>query len=201
MAKESKSDIMLHPVRLKIMQTLIGGRRLTVQQMQERLPEVPQATLYRHLNKLTSAGLVTVADQKQVRGAVEKQYVLGEQGPSLQQEDTRDGAKEDQMRNLISFMAAVLGDFERYFDQPAISDLKKDGVGYRQARLYMNDNEFQEWVQDIRKAFEKVLHLEPSPDRRCRIVTTMIVPEASQCVNDYTNISEKRESDERDDKE
>lgn len=197
MAKESKSDIMLHPVRLKIVQTLVGGRRLTVQQMQERLPEVPQATLYRHLNKLTSAGLVTVADQKQVRGAVEKQYVLGDEGASLPQEETRNADKDDHMRNLISFMAAVLGDFERYFDQTALPDLNKDGVGYRQARLYMNDQEFQEWAQDIRKAFEKVLHHEPTPDRRCRIVTTMIVPEAGQGVIE-NNISEKRESDERD---
>ena len=57
--KESKISILLNPIRMKIIQTLLVGQRLTVQQMNERLPDVPPATMYRHLNKLLGAELIT----------------------------------------------------------------------------------------------------------------------------------------------
>ena len=46
-----KTDIILHPVRMRILQNL-ATRNLTPLQLAEELVNVPQATLYRHLNKL-----------------------------------------------------------------------------------------------------------------------------------------------------
>ena len=43
------------------------GAPETAQQLSEELQDVPQATLYRHLNKLEHAGVLVVAEERQVR--------------------------------------------------------------------------------------------------------------------------------------
>ena len=42
----------------------------------DRLPDIPQATLYRHIAVLADAEVLEVADERRVRGAVERSYRL-----------------------------------------------------------------------------------------------------------------------------
>jgi Helix-turn-helix domain len=42
-----KAELILHPVRLKILQALVGDRVLSTRQLGQLLPDVAQATLYR----------------------------------------------------------------------------------------------------------------------------------------------------------
>ena len=44
-------DLLLHPVRLRIVQALVGSP-MTPLHLKEQLGDVPQATLYRHLSQL-----------------------------------------------------------------------------------------------------------------------------------------------------
>ena len=73
---QSKMKLILHPVRMKIIQSLLNGKNLTVQQLSQRAKDVPQATLYRHLNKLLEADFIQVVQENQIRGTVEKVYAL-----------------------------------------------------------------------------------------------------------------------------
>ena len=75
---QSKMKLILHPVRMKIIQSLLNGKNMTVQQLSQRAKDVPQATLYRHLNKLLEAELIQVVQENQIRGTVEKVYALKE---------------------------------------------------------------------------------------------------------------------------
>lgn len=77
--KMSKIKLILHPVRMKIIQSLINGKKFTVNQIAERVKDVPQATLYRQLNTLLEADLIEVVQENQVRGTIEKVYALKEQ--------------------------------------------------------------------------------------------------------------------------
>lgn len=60
-----KADALLHPVRMRIVQVPAQGRALTAQQLAEALTEVPQATPYRHLQKLVESGVLIVVDERQ----------------------------------------------------------------------------------------------------------------------------------------
>ncbi|MGG3889687.1 hypothetical protein [Metabacillus fastidiosus] len=55
----------------------MNGKQLNVQQMNERLPDVPQAPLYHHLNKLLEANIITIIKNK-IQGTVEKIYAINE---------------------------------------------------------------------------------------------------------------------------
>ena len=67
----------LNPVRMKIIQALAKNKNMTVQQIAQELPDVPQATLYRHLNKLLKAKAIVVVQENKVRGVLEKVYAIG----------------------------------------------------------------------------------------------------------------------------
>ncbi|MGV3464330.1 MAG: helix-turn-helix domain-containing protein, partial [Heyndrickxia sp.] len=170
--KESKADIILHPVRMRIIQVLIGGKRLTVQQMLEYLTDIPQASLYRHLKKLVEADLVVVVGENQVRGTIEKVYSLPNQQVNRINKDIQDLSREEHIDLFMKFIANVLADFDRYLSNENF-DLLKDGVGYRQARFYASDEEFKELAMTVAGAMGKLMNNNPSPERKTRIVTTI----------------------------
>ncbi|WFR70984.1 helix-turn-helix domain-containing protein [Prescottella defluvii] len=66
--------MLLHPVRLRIVQALLSEEELTTNQLHERLSDVPIATLYRHVASLVKHDLIEVTDEQQIRGASEKTY-------------------------------------------------------------------------------------------------------------------------------
>ena len=98
------SEVITHPVRLRIIQQ-VGGRRLTTAQLREALPEVTQATLYRHVGALLEAGFLAVVDERRVRGAVERTLALGDQMAHVD----RDGLRAMDAAQLRAAFLAFLG--------------------------------------------------------------------------------------------
>ncbi|MFP3123912.1 helix-turn-helix domain-containing protein [Ectobacillus funiculus] len=177
-----KANLILHPVRMQIVQTLIGGRRLTVQEMGQRLSAVPQATLYRHLNKLVQGGVIEAVEQHQVRGAVEKVYALSS-GGVISPQEFMESSNEEKMEVFIQFVSGLINNFGSYVNQEK-ADFVKDGATFRQAELHMNDDEFQEFTQGIAAVFQKFIQNDPRDDRKKRTIATIIIPDAGKGVDE-----------------
>ena len=177
---ETGSDVILHPVRMRIISTL-SGRQLTTQQIGLALPEVAQATLYRHLSRLVQAGVVVVAASRPVRGVTEKVYALAEGGmPVLL--DPRGMEREDWERGFAAYTASLLGQFGAYLRQPG-ADPIPDGVSFRTGALYLSDDEVAQFFSDLRALIASVGANGPSPERRRRLFSTVLVPESESDTN------------------
>ncbi len=170
-------NIMLHPVRMRIIQTLIGDRKLTVHQISEHLPDVPQATMYRHLNKLLEGGILKIVEENQIRGTIEKVYSLSDSTSPMTKEDIENATKEDYFKYFFTFLLNLLGEYEKYFNQETY-DMFKDGVTFRQASIYLSDEEFADLMKEINTSLVKVLENKPKKGRRLRTVATIVIPEA-----------------------
>src|SRR5258708_12373736 len=72
----TKADLIIHPGRLRIIQAFGGGRRLTAQELAALVPDIPRASLYRHLNLLVDAGVLAVVEERPVRAIQERVYSL-----------------------------------------------------------------------------------------------------------------------------
>ncbi len=175
---QSKMKLILHPVRMKIIQSLLNGKNMTVQQLSQRAKDVPQATLYRHLNKLLEADLIQVVKENQIRGAVEKVYALKEP-PVHSQEDFLHLSKEEHLELFLTFTTHLLGMYENYLQQDEV-DLVKDGVSYTVANLYLSDREFMELMQGFATLIQKAMKNEPSPERKTRNFATIVIPESKK---------------------
>src|SRR6185295_3581858 len=113
---ETRADILLHPARLRILMA-VSGRQMTPQQIAAVLPDIPQATLYRHINRLCAAGILTVVQETRVRGAVEKVYTVSEEAATLTGEEFAQASREDHLRYFTAFTASLLSQFRIYLRQ------------------------------------------------------------------------------------
>ena len=170
----SATDLLFHPVRMRIVVALARGARLTAQQLGETLADVPAPTLYRQLNKLRVGGMLEVVEERRVRGAVERVYALRERGTSLSA-DLAHASRDDHMRYFTTFVASLLGDYARYLRRETI-DPAADGVGYRQAVFFLSDEEFARMVADLNRALLPYLTNQSAPGRTRRIFSTIVMP-------------------------
>ncbi|MDM5187033.1 helix-turn-helix domain-containing protein [Bacillus sp. DX4.1] len=174
--KENKMELLLHPIRFQLVQEFMGGEKLTAKHLAEKLPHIPQATLYRHLDKLMSSQILLVVEEKQIRGTIEKLYVLNGSMARMSQNDIKDLTKEEHMQYFMMFITGLTAKFKDYLQQEEI-DFEKDGTGYTQASLYMSDEEFLTFVKELNEVFMKAYGRKPSPERRRRTISTIIIPE------------------------
>lgn len=168
-------DQILHPVRMRLMM-ILAGEELTPQQLSERLPDVPPATLYRHIRALHKAGLLHVVAENPVRGALEKVYTADPQRASLRPEDLEGLSKADHLRLFIAFTTGLAHNFEQYLAATEQPDYVRDGIGFRQIPLYLNDDEFLQMAQALNTAILPYLQKEPAPGRRLRHFATVVLP-------------------------
>ncbi|GKU77309.1 helix-turn-helix domain-containing protein [Paenibacillus sp. L3-i20] len=172
---ESRADLILHPIRMRIIQTLVGGAQLTTLQISERMPDIPQATMYRHLNKLLKAKLIEVIEQIQVRGTMMKVYVLTSNGGEIPTQDLKMMSSEAHMELFMKFVASLIGDYGTYLQQENY-DLEQDGVSLRQLELHLTDEEYMELLQGMRAQMAKHIENKPTNERRRRNIVTMVIP-------------------------
>jgi hypothetical protein len=171
----ASADLLLHPVRLRVVQAFLGDRVLTTADLRELLPDVPTATLYRQVATLADAGLLTVVAERRVRGAAERSYALVQAAATVSPDEAAGMTAEQHGRAFTAFVATLLADVGRYLDRGDV-DAGRDGMGYRQAALWLDDEEFAAFLADLRDVVGRRLELRPAGRRRRRLVSTVLVP-------------------------
>ena len=108
----ASADLLLHPVRLRIIKAFLGDRALTTSQLAAELDDVPAGSLYRHVALLTRAGLLHVVAEHRVRGAVERTYALRLAAARLHPGEAAAMTAEEHSRAFIAYVAGLLADFD-----------------------------------------------------------------------------------------
>lgn len=170
------TDVLLHPVRLRIAQAFLGERALTTGDLRAELPDVAAATLYRQVSALVDGGVLEVAEENRVRGAVERTYRLRAGAASVDADGATTMTVEEHRQGFLTFVAALLGDFDRYLDRDDAPDLARDGVGYRQVALHLGDDELRELLADLAAVVAPRLEHGPGAGRTRRLLTTVLMP-------------------------
>jgi hypothetical protein len=168
-------DLLLHPVRLRIVQAFLGGRELTTAQLAAELADVPAGRLYRHIALLVSAGVLEVAAERRVRGAVERTYVLRLDRARVEPGDLAAMSREDHLQAFMTFVAGLLADYERYLASGE-PDLPRDGVAYAMNVLWLNDREYAEFRRDLAALVTPRMALGPGRRRKRRLVASVFMP-------------------------
>jgi len=174
----SKVDLIMHPVRIRVITTL-AGRELTVAQIAAQLPDVAQATLYRHINALAEGGVLTVIAENPIRGTVEKVYALTDGDPGhLGPADMRGLSKDDHMRMFTVFIATLTAQFNAYLESREQVDVVADGLGYNTVPIYLTDADVLAMSEALNDVLLPYLQQGPGEGRQRRLFTTVIMPDA-----------------------
>ncbi|MGW4353759.1 helix-turn-helix domain-containing protein [Nocardia sp. NPDC004582] len=169
-------ELLLHPVRLRIVQAFLGDRTLTTSELNAELGDVPAGSLYRHVARLVAAEVLDVVAERRVRGTIERTYRLRLAAAQLTPEQLDAMGPEDHRRAFMAYIAGVMADFDRYVDRGDI-DYVRDGVGYRMAGLWLDDDEFAALGADLGRIIAARLANGPGPGRRRRLLRTIVIPD------------------------
>jgi DNA-binding transcriptional ArsR family regulator len=175
MAVMDKWELLVHPVRLRIVHAMSGGRALTTTQLCARLPDVPKTTLYRHVGLLADGGILEVDGEQRVRGIVERRYRLDRARAVIDADTAASASLDDHRHAFATAMAALIAEFNAYLDREH-ADPFADSVGYRQHTIWLSDDERAAMISGMRSAIVPQLHNEPSPDRTQHLLSPILFP-------------------------
>jgi predicted DNA-binding transcriptional regulator YafY len=170
----SSADLLLHPVRLRIVQAFLGERPLTTSELSAELSDVPSASLYRHVARLVDAGVLQVVSERRVRGALERTYMLRLAAASIGPDEIASMSADEHRQAFMAFVAGLLADVDRYL-QREDADPLRDGVGYRLAGMWLDDAEYAELLRDLVRMLQPRLANAPRKGRRRRILATVLL--------------------------
>jgi Helix-turn-helix domain len=171
----ASANLLLHPVRLRVVQAFLGDRPLTTTELRTELPDVPTASLYRHVARLVDAGVLAVVSERRVRGALERTYVLRVTAASIGLDELASMSPDEHRHAFMAFVAALLADFDRYLASGDI-DFLRDGVSYSLTGIWLDDAELTELRRDIFRVFQPRLANVPKPGRQRRILGSVLLP-------------------------
>ncbi|MFE4515570.1 helix-turn-helix domain-containing protein [Kitasatospora sp. NPDC056783] len=169
------TELLLHPVRLRVVHALSGGRVLTTSQLCERMPEVPKVTMYRHVALLAEAGFLEVADEQRVRGAVERHYRLRQDRPAVDADAAAAMSPDDHRRGFAAAMAVLIAEFNAYLDRDG-ADPVADAVSYRQGTLWLSPDELVQMTHQLLAVLGPWLANQPAPGRAPYLLSPIRFP-------------------------
>jgi DNA-binding transcriptional ArsR family regulator len=171
----ASADLLLHPVRLRIVQAYLGDRTLTTSELAVELDDVPAGSLYRHVARLTQAGVLEVVAERRVRGAVERTYRLRVAAARMGPAEVSAMSAEDHAHAFMAYVAGMLADADRYLaaGQP---DPVRDGADYRVGALWLTDAEFADFLHDLAAVIQARVANAQAEGRRRRLLFGVVLP-------------------------
>jgi hypothetical protein len=133
------------------------------------------ASLYRHVARLVDGGVLAVVSERQVRGAVERTYVLRTSAATISLKEAADMTPDQHRQAFLGFIAGLVGDFDRYLARGDV-DLLRDGVSYNMAGMWLDDHERQELAREIVTVLQPRLANAPKAGRKRWLLGTVVMP-------------------------
>lgn len=167
-------ELLAHPVRLRIVHAM-RGRELTTAQLCARIPDASKAMVYRHVDLLAAHGVLEVAGERRVRGAVERRYRLHQGRATVDAEEVAALSPEDHRRVFATSMAVLIAEFGAYLDS-GNADPMADLISYRQHAVWLSHDELAEMIGELRRVIHPRLANEPAPDRAQHLLSPIFFP-------------------------
>ena len=160
------AEVVMNPVRQRIFQYFLLHETGTVKDIKKALPDVPSASLYRHVKILADSSILVVVGENRIRGTVESNYRLKKSAMSAGEES----GNAVQM-SLLSICAA----FAKYFSG-GNADPERDMLLFTNCTLLLTDGEFSDFLSEINDVALKYMKVEAKADSKTRQITLISAP-------------------------
>lgn len=160
------AEVVMNPVRQRIFQYFLLHETGTVKDIKKALPDVPSASLYRHVKILADSSILVVVGENRIRGTVESIYRLNKSALSAGEES----GNAVQM-SLLSICAA----FAKYFSG-GNANPERDMLLFTNCTLLLTDGEFSDFLSEINEVALKYMKVEAKADSKTRQITLISAP-------------------------
>ena len=173
------TEVLLHPVRLRIIHALSATPEVSITELTERMPEVSKSTLYRHVAVLLDAGFIEIQSERRIRGAVERTYRLRRDRPTMSTHDATSMSLDEYRQSFAAALMTLLAEFNAYLDRPGAHPTA-DNVAYRQGTLWATPDELNNLTGKMLVLLAPSLDNEPTTGRRPYLISPIVFPTDAQ---------------------
>lgn len=161
-------DVIMNPVRQRIIQYLILNQKGSVNEISKELFDIPRPSLYRHIRLLLETNIIEIIEEKAIRGTVKKIYGLVKHSPD-------EFSRKDISLLIQNSLISILSSFVRYFEQED-SDPMKDMLSLSTSTLLLSDEEYLDMMKRIGQIYNEVIYNKPQENRKPRCITIISSP-------------------------
>ncbi len=166
---KSIHDIMMNPVRMRIVQSLATRQHMTASEISEKISDVPRTTLYRHIKMMLENDILVIISEQKIRGSLERTLALNIG------EITKHNTLENAAQSSYHFFLKKFAMFQKYFDAEN-PDPAKDRIFLNTTILMTTDDEYDRFLLEVRELLKKY-SFEFSEGRKARDVSIISAPE------------------------
>ena len=160
------AEIVMNPVRQRIFQYFLLHETGTVKELRKALPDIPSASLYRHVKILADSSILMVVGENRIRGTVESVYRLNQDAM----------ATEDETGNAVQMsLLSICASFAKYFST-GHAEPQKDMLLLTNCTLLLTDEEFSEYLSEINQVTVKYMNEATSESSKMRRITLISAP-------------------------
>lgn len=161
------AEVVMNPVRQRIFQYFLLNETGTVKEVKNALPDVPSASLYRHMKILADSSILVVVGENRIRGTVESVYKLNKDAMAAEDEDGN---------GVQMALLGLCASFAKYFSTGS-ADPKKDMLLFTNCTLMLTDEEFTGFLSEINEIGLKYMKVKPTADSKTRRITLISSPD------------------------
>ena len=166
------AEVVMNTVRQRIFQYFLLHKTGTVKELKKALPDVPNASLYRHINILSDYSILIVVGENRIRGTVESIYQLNKDAL----------AAEDESGNAVQMsLLGICASFARYFARGNV-DPQKDMLLLTNCTLLLTDEEFSSFLSEINEIALKYMKAKATESSKTRQITLISAPISEQVI-------------------
>ena len=168
-------ECLTNPTKFNLVRQVLEEGQTTAKALAEKNKNIPQATLYRHLKKMVSDGVLKVIEERQVRNVTEKVYAMAIDFEADVDKMIKENDGATYLAMFQQFTIGLVNEYGAYCNQEGI-DILNDGSGFRINTINVTYDELKELSTSIWKLIEPYAALSATEDRKTRSVAVIFTP-------------------------
>ncbi|MDD1503708.1 helix-turn-helix domain-containing protein [Lysinibacillus sp. CNPSo 3705] len=175
----NKAEVLMHPVRMKILQALMHDKEegLSTLEMISIIKDVPQATLYRHIQILMDENIIKIVKERKVRSVTEKFYALNEGAEKLSQEDWTQLTIKQKLNYVSNYQLALLSQYQNYLNSLDEEERLADLATFSFIDLTLTTTQFMSFENELNDLIIKYYNMaDSSKETETKTIAINIIP-------------------------
>lgn len=175
----NKADVLMHPVRMKILQALMQHKEegLSTLELISIIKDVPQATLYRHIQILMDESIIKIVKERKVRSVTEKFYALNGDAALMDQKDWQRLSKEQKLNYFSYFQLMLLSQYQNYLTSIEEKEYTVDNATFSLVELSLSHEQFIHFQDELNNLFTKYYKMgNKNEDVESKTIALNVIP-------------------------
>ena len=172
---EKLIEYLTNPLKNKLLTEIKSSQKITAKEISAKLKEIPQTTLYRHLNRMVEDGIIEVIGENQIKNLREKIYALAIDFDEEMKAIENDSSNQLFLAQFKAFTNGLEEEFHKALTDKRLGDAQ-GSYGFNITPFYATNEEVHELAFKIQELLKPYTEIESCPMRRLRNIASIITP-------------------------